>query len=108
MIGASREAHRDAHRVLQLRVGIQGEAGCFSHAALRALRGEDAQAEYFADFDSVLAALEHGAVDRALLPVYNSLAGPVAARRSSIRALPSSVEATRATMLAAEGICMAS
>ena len=67
-----------------LRIGIQGEAHCFSHAALRALRGEDARAEHYPDFDALVTALDIGAVDRALLPVYNSIAGPVGA---SLRAM---------------------
>ena len=78
--------------VLPLRVGVQGEPHCFSHAALEVLRGDCAQAEHFADFDSVLAALERGAIDRALLPVYNSLAGPVGPSLRAIAAADLRVE----------------
>jgi chorismate mutase len=78
--------------VLPLRVGVQGEPHCFSHAALEVLRGDCARAEHFADFDSVLAALEHGAIDRALLPVYNSLAGPVGPSLRAIAAADLRVE----------------
>lgn len=79
-------------RVLPLRVGIQGEPHCFSHAALRALRGDAAHAEHYPDFDSVLQALDRGAIDRALLPVYNTLAGPVAASLRAIAAADLRVE----------------
>jgi prephenate dehydratase len=65
-------------------IGVQGEAGSYSDAALRALRGAHAPAAYYPDFESVVSALAEGEVDRALLPVYNSLAGPVAA---SLRAI---------------------
>ena len=83
---------RELH-LLPLRVGVQGEPHCFSHAALRALRGDSAQAEHFTDFEDVLAALERGAIDRALLPVYNSLAGPVGPSLRAIAAADLRVEA---------------
>ena len=83
---------RDLH-LLPLRVGVQGEPHCFSHAALRALRGDSAQAEHFPDFDAVLSALDRGAIDRALLPVYNSLAGPVGPSLRAIAAADLRVEA---------------
>ncbi len=76
-----------------LRVGIQGEAHCYSHLALRALRGDDARPVHYADFESLVAALDHGAVDRALLPVYNSIAGPVAASLRAIAGADLRVEA---------------
>ena len=65
-------------------IGVQGEAGSYSDAALRALRGAHAPAAYYPDFESVVSALAGGELDRALLPVYNSLAGPVA---PSLRAI---------------------
>jgi monofunctional chorismate mutase len=73
-----------ARREAALRVGLQGEEGCFSHSALRELLGDAAEPEFLATFADALDALEHGQVERLLLPVYNSLAGTVA---ESLRAI---------------------
>lgn len=73
-----------ARREAALRVGVQGEAGCFSHSALRELMGDAAEPEFLATFTDALDALERGQVERLLLPVYNSLAGIVA---ESLRAI---------------------
>ncbi len=69
---------------LHTRVGIQGERGSFSDGALARFPALVPDAVCFDDFGSVLAALEAGAIDRALLPVHNSLAGVVA---PSLRAI---------------------
>jgi chorismate mutase len=58
-------------------VGVQGETGCFSHAALRQLLGARAEPHFYPSFAAAVAALEEGSADRLLLPVYNSLAGVV-------------------------------
>lgn len=68
----------------RLRVGVQGEAGCFSHAALRQLLGDDAEPVFHGSFASAVDALAWGGSDRLLLPVWNSLAGVV---RDSLRAI---------------------
>jgi chorismate mutase len=60
-----------------LRVGVQGETGCFSHAALRQLLAARAEPHFYPSFAAAVAALEEGSADRLLLPVYNSLAGVV-------------------------------
>ena len=60
-----------------LRVGVQGETGCFSHAALRQLLGAEAEPHFYASFTEAVAALSEGDADRLLLPVHNSLAGVV-------------------------------
>jgi prephenate dehydratase len=61
----------------RLRVGVQGEAGCFSHAALRQLLGAEAEPLFYSSFTEAVAALADGNADRLLLPVHNSLAGVV-------------------------------
>jgi monofunctional chorismate mutase len=61
----------------RLRVGVQGEAGCFSHAALRQLLGAEAEPHFYSSFTEAVAALSDGNTDRLLLPVHNSLAGVV-------------------------------
>lgn len=62
---------------VRLRVGVQGEAGCFSEMALGRLPHPGGDAVYFAEFPAVLDALEAGMIDRALLPFHNTLAGVV-------------------------------
>jgi chorismate mutase len=80
-------AAADRAVALPMRIGIQGEAGSFSDSALTRLPGLVPDAVHFDDFGSVLAALDAGAIDRALLPVHNSLAGVVA---PSLRAIAAS------------------
>jgi monofunctional chorismate mutase len=70
----------------RLRVGVQGETGCFSHAALRQLLGTDAEPRFYPSFNAAVAALVDGEADRLLLPVHNSLAGVVRASLSAIAA----------------------
>jgi prephenate dehydratase len=61
-----------------MRVGFQGEAGAFSHEACLRFAPELAPVG-FAAFEDVIAAVKSGAAERAMLPVENSLAGPVEA-----------------------------
>ena len=58
-------------------IGFQGEAGAFSDAAARRLRPGSQTRGYFS-FDLLIAAVDSGEVDAALLPVENSIAGPIA------------------------------
>ncbi len=58
-------------------VGFQGEPGAFSDAAARRLR-PGAETRGFASFDLLMAAVDAGNVDAALLPVENSIAGSIA------------------------------
>lgn len=58
-------------------VGFQGESGAFSDAAARRLRPAAETRGYFS-FDLLVAAVDKGAIDAALLPVENSIAGPIA------------------------------
>jgi len=73
-------------REARLKVGVQGEAGCFSDAALRALLGDGVERCFYPSFGAALDALEEGAADRLLLPVHNSLAGVVQESLSAIAA----------------------
>jgi prephenate dehydratase len=58
-------------------IGFQGERGAFSDAAARRLRpGADTRG--YASFDLLVAALDAGEVDHALLPVENSIFGSIA------------------------------
>lgn len=70
----------------QLRVGIQGEAGSFSHAALTGMLAEQARPCCYDSFESALDALERGDVDKLLLPVHNTLAGVVSPSLAAIAA----------------------
>src|SRR5580765_2874028 len=59
-----------------MKVAIQGERGAFSHqAALRLVRGEDVLA--CATSAEVFDALDSGRAKAAVIPVENTLAGPV-------------------------------
>ena len=57
-------------------IGFQGEAGAFSDAAARRLR-PGAQTRGYLTFDLLVAAVHAGDIDAALLPVENSIAGPI-------------------------------
>ena len=59
------------------RVAFQGERGAFSDAAARALLGTVETAGY-ATFDDVAQAVRAGEVQLGLLPIENSIAGPIA------------------------------
>jgi prephenate dehydratase len=64
-------------------VGFQGETGAFSEAAAFTLCGSSTATRGFASFDALLAAAASGAIDAAILPVENSIAGQV---REAVRA----------------------
>jgi prephenate dehydratase len=57
-------------------VGFQGEAGAFSDAAARRLR-PGAETRGYESFDLLVAAVDAGAIDAALLPVENAIAGSI-------------------------------
>lgn len=97
---------------LRITVGIQGERGSFSDAAVAQLPGLTADPVGFDDFASVLAALDAGTVDRALLPVHNTLAGVVAPSLRAIAAYDLRVEAeldvpVRLALLTLPGVSLA-
>jgi 3-deoxy-7-phosphoheptulonate synthase len=58
-------------------IGFQGEAGAFSDAAARRLR-PGAETRGYLSFDLLVAAVDGGEIDAALLPVENSIAGSIA------------------------------
>jgi prephenate dehydratase len=58
-------------------IGFQGEAGAFSDAAARRLRPGTATRGY-ETFDLLVAAVDAGEIDEALLPVENSIFGSIA------------------------------
>lgn len=59
----------------RLRVGYEGVPGAYSEMAIRQIYGRKVEPVGFPDFPSVHAALREGAIDRAALPVENTLAG---------------------------------
>ncbi|HVA64596.1 MAG TPA: prephenate dehydratase domain-containing protein [Terriglobales bacterium] len=59
-----------------MRIAIQGIAGCFSEEAARTLHPR-ARMVACPDFAGIFAALEQGRAERGLLPVENSIAGPI-------------------------------
>lgn len=59
------------------RVSIQGEAGAFSHAAAQQLLGSDIELHPCRTFDEAFESVLSHAVDRAVIPIENALAGPV-------------------------------
>ena len=60
-----------------IRVSIQGEAGAFSHAAAQQFLGREIELRACRTFDEAFEAVLNGDVDRAVISVENSLAGPV-------------------------------
>jgi prephenate dehydratase len=71
-----------------LTVAIQGEAGAFSHAAALELLGPKTTVVPVRTFDDLFAAAVEGRVDRALVPVENTLAGSIHENYDRLRALP--------------------
>lgn len=59
------------------RVAFQGELGAFSQEAVRRLAGERAQPVPLPSFQEVFQSLKRKAVDAAVIPIENSLAGSV-------------------------------
>lgn len=69
-----------------LRVAFQGELGAFSEEAILQLWGSDAEPVPCRDFIDAATALERGEVDRAVLPIENTIVGPVATAHDAIDA----------------------
>lgn len=59
----------------RLRIGYEGVPGAYSEMAIRQLYGKRVEAVGFPDFPSVHEAFRNGLVDRAALPVENTIAG---------------------------------
>ena len=67
------------HEAGALRVAYQGDPGCYSHsAARRHFAPVAATFEGARTFGAAVDALQHGRADRAVLPVENTTAGPIA------------------------------
>ena len=93
------------------RVAYQGEPGAFSEAALRRWFGERPEAVPLPDFETVLDRVRSGAVDYAVLPVENTLAGSVAAAcdaflRAEVDVVGEVVEPIRHHLLALPGVAL--
>jgi len=73
----------------QLRIAFQGELGAFSEEAIQQLYGSDAEPVPMREFHDVSAALAEGAVDRAVLPIENTIVGSIQASHDAIDRAPS-------------------
>ncbi len=67
-----------------LRVAFQGELGAFSEEALQQLWGSGADPVPMREFLDVVAALTSGTVDRAVLPIENTIVGSIQASHDAI------------------------
>lgn len=70
---------------MTIAVAYQGEAGAFSEAAIASVWGDGATALSCASFGEVIAAIEAGRAEAGVLPVRNTIAGPVAESVAAIR-----------------------
>lgn len=66
------------------RVAVQGDRGCFSEAAARTYLGDDAVSVHCRSFAEVIAAVESGRAEYAVVPIENSIAGPVTKGRAAL------------------------
>jgi len=71
-----------------LRIAFQGELGAFSDEAIQQLWGSDVERVALRDFQQVASALENGAVDRAVLPIENTIVGSIQGSHDAIDAAP--------------------
>lgn len=93
------------------RVGYQGEPGAFSEGALRRWFGPESEPVPLTDFGTVLSQVRSGAVDFAILPVENTLAGSVAAAcdaflGAEVDVVGEVVEGIRHQLLALPGVAL--
>jgi prephenate dehydratase len=70
------------------RVAFQGELGAFSEEAILQLWGSDVETVPFREFFDVAGALARGEVDRAVLPIENTIVGSVQGAHDVIDATP--------------------
>lgn len=66
-----------------MRIAVQGAPGCFSQQAALNL-APAADILFTRDFPALFAALAQGQADRALVPVENSIVGPIAATQEGL------------------------
>ena len=62
---------------MTLRVAFQGEVGAYSHLAAKEALGESIELVPCVSFDDVFEATESGGVDRAVVPIENTLGGTI-------------------------------
>jgi prephenate dehydratase len=82
-----------------LRVAFQGELGAFSEEAIQQIWGGDVEPVPFREFADVAAALASGDVDRAVLPIENTIVGSVQSAHDAIDAT-AGIHATAETVVA--------
>lgn len=78
----------DARGSSPLRIAFQGELGAFSEEAIQQLWGGDVELVPVREFRDVTAKLARGEVDRAVLPIENTLVGSVQASHEAIDTTP--------------------
>ena len=67
----------------RLRVAFQGELGAFSEEAIQQLWGGDVDLVPCREFRDVADAIASGSVDRAVLPIENTIVGPAIGKSSA-------------------------
>lgn len=72
----------------QLRVAFQGELGAFSEEAIHQLYGSDVEPVPMREFQDVTTALAEGRVDRAVLPIENTIIGSIQPSHDAIDCTP--------------------
>jgi prephenate dehydratase len=70
----------------RLRIAFQGERGSFSDEAIQQLFGSDAQRLPCREFADVTAAIASDVADCGVLPIENSIVGPITGARAAIAA----------------------
>ena len=94
------------------RVAFQGERGAFSELAIAQCWGNAAESVPCREFVDVVEAVATGAVDAGVIPVDNSLIGPIAAGRAALAAAAVTITGEtsvtiRPLLLACPGVTLA-
>ncbi len=90
-VSAARDRHAPARSAAPPslpRVAFQGELGAFGEAAIRMRWGAEALPFPARSFDEVVALVSAGAVEHAVLPVWNSTIGPIAPALAALEGAP--------------------
>jgi prephenate dehydratase len=95
-----------------MRVAFQGERGAFSELAIAQCWGADALPVPYREFADVTRAVAAGEVDAGVVPVDNSLIGPIEAARAALAAAAVTITgetrvAIRPLLLACPGVTLA-
>src|SRR4051794_32710129 len=83
-----------------MRLGFLGPAGTFSEEAVRAATAADGELVPFASIHETVMAVQGGSIDRALVPIENSLEGGVSATLDALALEAREVEIVGETVLA--------